>query len=241
MKQAEFAKTIQPVKDLLKLADSYITGNVGEWVGAGLMTESEFQEWRRVGELESQMYHVGRDAEDSIPRPDCFDQYPKEYQDILRRLAELEPDVNLIKGTREMLRSLTSNRGNQYGDRTTRGSRLGIDQVADQVFAFFESLPGEDMTEYSNLKAAQERRSQREGTIVRRINHASFDAWDAQKREARAAAMGTFRLEHKADFELKARIDSAVERRRKDKIQEIGRWINAALVKAMAARKRGSK
>ncbi len=236
MKQTTFAKKIQPVKDLLALARSYQTGNTGEWVALGLITAEEYADYMNGSAVESKMWKVGRDAEEAVQRPDCFDQYPKEYQAILKRLAVLEPDVKLVKDTWEMLRGLTSMRGNRYSDGSSFGSRLGISDAADLAFAFFKDLPGEDGAEYNELKATQERRSQRDGTVVRRINHANYDSWEAERRKAKVAAMEAFALEpaNAAAIARKKEVEDLVDRRQDEKVRGIGKAIRECLVKALA-------
>lgn len=235
IKRIALAKKMVGVVDLLKLVDAYNTGDVGQWVALGFLTPEERAEWDTLSKVEGAMYKAGRDAEEAVQRPEIpLDKYPKEYREIVARLNALKPDVDTIKKVDEAIRGLTSARGNQYSDGSSKGSRLGVSDIADLALVALRDAPNDDDKEYWNLVAAEERRTRPETSVVRRIRHGYFEEYNRAKSAANEAAVAKFKAEHRDLLNRKRALEILVDTRRDAKIAELGKAIRTTLEKALA-------
>jgi len=233
MNRIELAKKMAAVKDLMGLVEMYRTGDTSRWVELGLFTATEYAEWRRVTDLHSKMYQAGRDAESAIQFVAPRDQYPKDYLKIIDRIAELEADVLIAKDIRNIMRNLAPFKFNQYTNGGSTGAELGVQNNAQRAFDALEASTTAEIEEYEDLKATEERRSHREGTVVGRINQGVWNDTQHRQRIARDNAIEEFRKAHSVDLARGEELDNLRESRRDDKLEELGKAINAVIEKAL--------
>ena len=239
MNRNTFAKNISGIKDLVALARSYQTGDVGQYVPLGLMTAEEAVEFQKAWELVGRMYKVGEAAKEAVKRPEWRDKYPKEYIRILDRLAVLEPEHKLTDEIGEIISNLTAKPVNRYADGDSFGRQLGVAEIAGKAVEYFRSLSEPNLEEYLELKDSKERRSQRDGTIVKRVNHENYDAWVHAQNQARDAATEKFAVENAEGLNKKKQLDRLIETRRAAKFLEIGQAIAKVLSDALPEAKGG--
>jgi hypothetical protein len=233
MNRNTFAKKLSGIKDLVALARSYQMGDVGQYVSLGLMSADEAIEFQKGWELVGRIYKVGEAAKEAVKRPKWRDKYPKEYLRILDRLEVLEPEHKLTDEIGEIISNLTAKPVNRYWNGDSFGGQLGVAETAVKAVEYFRSLPDPNLEEYLELKDSKERRSQRDGTIVKRVNHENYDAWTHAQNKARDAAVEKFAAENAAALDKKKQLDRLIETRRAAKLLEIGQAIAKVLSAAL--------
>lgn len=186
MKRNEIINRLECLETITEAARKYQTGDVGEWVGLGLLTEAEYAEFREGWSAESYASKIAKEAEDAIPWGNLLDrpELPKPYREIVERMAELKPLVDADKKVVDFLRNAQPsswNRGRPYW-----GEEVG--RLAVQVLEQLKTADGEDyLGEYRDLDAKKDPK-ERDGTVVRRLRHAIHDEGEAAKKKARAEA-----------------------------------------------------
>lgn len=234
MKNAiELAKRIQGVKDLLGEARKCKVDDVSQFVGLGLLNGAEYKEYVSLKRLEGETYKLGQDAADAVIRPDGWDRYPARYKAIVIRLAEIEPGIKLEKEVGEWLFKLTTYPGARYNSGGSFGEELGVTDIADRTFELFKTLATGEQEEYEELTEAKKRLSDRDGTIVRRVNQENYDAWKKAQEKARQNAIEKFTNEHREEFARYNALKKLVEVRRQAKLRVIGEKVRGILTKAL--------
>jgi len=186
MKRRTIIGNLKGLVDNYDHVRTYMTGNTGEWVGLGLLTEAEYNAYLAGNAAEADVSKKARDAEDAVPRPNLLDdpRVPKEYRAIVERMAELKPLVDADKRTLDVLQGLRE-RGS-FG-RTSYWSAFGLSDLADRAIRAIRGADDNYGEEYRELDAAKDPK-ERTGTIVRRVRHEIFDAYETARKKARADA-----------------------------------------------------
>jgi len=235
MKRSKIINKLKGLSDLSDLARSYYTGNVGEWVGLGLLTESEYEEYRLGAAAESLVYKAGRDAEDAIPYGDLYadPRLPKAYRDIIERMAELKPLVDADRTAGNILRNMNS-RGRPGAQ--TIGEQWGLGDLAARAIEAINKAEDDCRGEYGSLER-QKTPKERQGTIVNRIRIENYDKGEAARKTARAEAMEAAAARNPRSIRRKKELDRLVERRRNEKVKPIREAMKKVLEDALKGAK----
>ena len=228
MKRIELTKKLAGIVELKKQVEELRTGETNKFVALGFLSQEEFDEWQRVSQVSYQEYHVGHAAEEAIRYEIPMNQYPKEYQKLVRRMDELKPDVDLSKEVWEILSGMTPRKPNRYSNGTCLGEQLNVADRAQQLFTFLMTTTTEEEQELDELKASQERKT-REGTVVRRINQEAWSKTDALQKAAGAKAREEYHQAHLVEINRKEELDQLIETRREMKLLVVGKAINDLL------------
>ena len=231
MKRSKIINKLKGLADLSDLARSYYTGTVGEWVGLGLLTESEYQEYRLGSASEIQVYKAGRAAEDAIPFPDLSTdpRLPKAYREIVKRMAELKPLVDADGSVSNILRNMNS-RG-QRGAQTI-GEQWGLGDLAARALDVINKAEDDCRGEYYSLER-QTTPKERQGTIVNRIRIENYDKTEAARRKARAGAMEAAAAWNPRSIRRKKELERLVEKRRNEKVKPLREAMKKVLEDAL--------
>jgi len=235
MKRSEVINNLKGLAALSDLARSYYTGNVGEWVGLGLLTESEYDEYCLGAAAEHQVYKAGRDAEDAIPFVDleADPRLPKAYRAIVERMAELKPLVDADKAVNSILRNMGSL--SPHGNRTI-GEQWGLADLAQRAQVAINKAEDDFRGDYYSLGKEKEPK-ERQGTIVNRIRIENYDKGEAARKKARAEAMEAAAARNPRSIRRKKELDRLVEKRRDEKIKPIREAMKKVLEDALKGAK----
>lgn len=219
MKRSKIINNLKGLSGLSDLARSYYSGNVGEWVGLGLLTEAEYQEYVAGANAESQVYKAGREAEDAIPFPDLSTdpRLPKAYREIVGRMAELQPLVDADKTVFGILRNMNSRRS--VGAQTI-GEQWDLGDLAARALDAINKSEDDCRGEYHSLEGAKTPK-ERTGTIVQRIRIENFDKTQAARKTAREDAVKNEAARNVFVLRRYAELKRLVEKRRADKVKPI--------------------
>jgi len=219
MKRSKIINNLKGLTDLSDLARSYYTGNVGEWVGLGLLTEAEYLEYVAGATAEGQVYKAGRAAEDAIPFPDLSvdPRLPKAYREIVGRMAELQPLVDADKTVYGILWNMNARRS--VGAQTI-GEQWGLGDLAGRAIEAINKAEYDCRGEYGSLQGAKTPK-ERQGTIVNRIRIENYDRTEAARRKAREEALKLERAKNVVVLQRYAELKRLVEKRRNEKVKPI--------------------
>ena len=219
MKRTTIINKLKGLADLSDLARSYYTGSVGEWVGLGLLTEAEYDEYLKGSAAEHQVYKAGRDAEDAIPFADLYadPRLPKPYRVIIERMAELKPLVDTDKAVNGILRNMNSR---ARGGARTIGEQWGLGDLAARVLDKLNKAEDACRGEYHSLEGAKSPKD-RPGTLVQRIRIENYDKVEAARRKARQDAQEAEAAKNPRTIQRKKGLERLVEKRRDEKVKPI--------------------
>jgi len=219
MKRRTIIEKLKGLADLSDLARSYFTGDTSQWVGLGLLTEAESQEYMKGWAAEGKLSQAIEQAEDDVPRPnfETAAGYPQAYLDLVARAEVLKPLADADRRVRDILINLCS-RGYTAG--TSIGDRLGIQALAKAAQGAIKDADDDFASEYCQVTEGIERKT-REGTIARRVRLELADEWNAARKKARGEAETRFMLEYGGVIERKRELERLIERRRTEKLQPI--------------------
>ena len=173
MKRSEIIQKLAGLNELYEKARSFQTGNVGEWVGLGLLSEEEYAEYLSASAADSMIYRKQKDASDAITITDILDEeVPNEYRVIVERMAELRSLIDADKETRLTLRMLKESQAN------------GLKFLSTQVEGLLKTAPDDYTKEYFGLETKRIPK-ERVGTIVHGLRLKLYRDYTSRQRQAK--------------------------------------------------------
>ena len=169
----------------------------------------ELAEYKRLEEIESDIDQQVKEAGDTVIRvsPD----YPKEYQAILARLAELKPSIKREEAIESALVNL---------------DRMIFPQVMG-VRGLFGS-PSVEKVEYRELSNAKDRKEFANSKVTK-IRHATYEVYEAEVKKVKAQTRERLETQYADSLKRLAELKRLARSRQREKLQPINARIRELL------------
>lgn len=176
------------------------------WLAQGLITAEELVEYAKLQQIEEDISEQIYQAQKGVAWLDK--EYPKEYQAVLARLAELEPYILLVKKIGDTLFNIRND--------SHKFDEFGVKELVKSIRSIFFKTPDPEKLEYEELAVKRERLG-RTGSKVMKIREVAGKAHILAVTEAKANAEARLKAKYATQLARKRELDQLMRSRRLDK------------------------